>query len=402
MRAELDVALVSEHASPLAVLGEADAGGQNVYVDALARHLARLGCRVTVYTRRTDRTTADRTELHPGVSVVQVCAGPPEPVAKDELLPHMREFGNQLLRHQRLQRHDIIHAHFWMSGLASLRVAHAFGVPYVQTFHALGVVKTRHQGDADTSPPERQRSELRLARAADLVLATCADEVDELLAMGGRRSNVAVVPCGVDTDAFVPARRPVRGPFRLLSVSRLVPRKGVDDVVRALPLAPGVVLDVVGGAPADSLDRDEEVCRLRSIAEASGVADRVEFHGALRHEEVVEVMQAADAAVCTPWYEPFGIVPLEAMACGLPVIAAAVGGLRDTVVHDVTGLHVLPRDRLAIAAAIRRLRDDEPLRLRMGAAGRRRAVSQYSWPSVARRVLDAYRTCLDRELEVTA
>src|SRR4051794_20290329 len=288
MRSELDIALVSEHASPLAVLGEADAGGQNVYVDALARHLAELGCQVTVYSRRTDRTTADRVELHPGVTVVQVSAGPPEPVPKDDLLPHMHEFGDQLLRSQRRHRHDIVHAHFWMPGLASLRVANACGVPYVQTFHALGVVKARYQGGADTSPPQRQRCELSLARRADLVLATCADEVDELIGMGGRQSNISVVPCGVDSERFAPSgvRSPTR-PLHLTSISRLVPRKGVDDVIRALALASGVTLDVIGGPSAEALDHDEEVCRLRAIAEDVGVADRVEFRGALRHDEVV-------------------------------------------------------------------------------------------------------------------
>ncbi len=170
--------MVSEHASPLAVLGGVDAGGQNVHVAALSEHLARLGNRVRVYTRREAPAdlVPERRELCPGVEVVQVPAGPPEPLAKDDLYPLMDEFGRWLeLDWRRHGRPDVVHAHFWMSGLAALQAGRAAGVPVALTFHALGSVKRRHQGAADTSPGVRVGQERALAAAVDLVIATCAD-----------------------------------------------------------------------------------------------------------------------------------------------------------------------------------------------------------------------------------
>lgn len=195
------VALVSEHANPLAPLGGADAGGQNVYVAQLAAHLARRGYDVTVYTRRDSPDPPALVRTRDGVKVVHVPAGPPTVVPKDALLRHMPDFGARLARMWRLARPDVVHAHFWMSGLASLTGVRGLDVPLVQTYHALGTVKRRYQGSEDTSPRERVALEKRVGRACDRIIATCADEVAELVAMGLPRDRVSVVPCGDRTPA---------------------------------------------------------------------------------------------------------------------------------------------------------------------------------------------------------
>ncbi|MCK0115713.1 glycosyltransferase [Isoptericola sp. S6320L] len=400
----MKIAMISEHASPLAVLGGPDAGGQNVHVASLATRLGAQGHSVQVYTRRDDPVLPERVPFAPGVEVVHVDAGPPEPLPKDDLLPYMDELGTDLRR--RWDRSvpgsgrdpvpDVVHAHFWMSGVAGLQCAPPLGIPLVQTFHALGSVKRRHQGARDTSPPERVARERLLCRAVDGIVATCQDEVSELVALGAPPERVEVVPCGVDVGAFQPpaARRRRRpgAPLRLLSVGRLVERKGVDTVIAALALLPSARLVVAGGPSADDLVDDAEACRLRDVARRLGVEDRVRFVGSVTQDAVQDLMHTSDVVVCTPWYEPFGIVPLEAAACGRPVVGSAVGGLLDSVVDGRTGLLVPPREPEALADALRELESDPAAGERMGATARARAERLYDWSTVAARTVEAYGT----------
>ena len=390
------VAMVSEHASPLAVLGGQDAGGQNVHVAALATALARRGHRVEVFTRRDDPALPRRVPLGSGVEVVHVDAGPAQVLPKDELLPHMPEMAENLARAwARPRTPDVVHAHFWMSALASRDALRAgAGAPLAVTFHALGVVKRRHQGAADPSPPSRLDCESRLLHDADAVVATCRDEVSELLALGADPSRLHVAPCGVDVRRFRPdgpQQAPWRdGVTRLLSLGRLVERKGVETVVEALALLPDAELVVAGGPAAGAVDGDDEVRRLRARAEQLGVADRLHVLGQVDRDQAAALMRASEAVVCVPWYEPFGIVPLEAMACGTPVIASAVGGMLDSVEHGVTGLHVPARDPDAVAAAVRRIADDPDRGARMGLAGVARVRQRFTWERVAATTATVY------------
>jgi len=393
------IAMVSEHASPLAAmggqLGGVDAGGQNVHVAALAAALTRRGAEVTVHTRRDDPELPRRVRTAEGFVVEHVDAGPATVVGKDTLLPHMTAFGEELRRGwgRARSRPDVVHAHFWMSGLAALAAARPLGIPVVQTFHALGVVKRRHQGGKDTSPDERARREPRVARDVDHVVATCSDEVFELLRLGADSRHISVVPCGVDVDLFRPegpAAARTSGRARVLFVGRLVERKGIGNAITALAEVPEVELVVAGGPLPEGLDADPEVERLRRLAAACGVADRVVFLGRVGRRELPALLRSADVVVCVPWYEPFGIVPLEAMACGVPVVASAVGGLIDTVVDGETGLHVPPRDPHAVAAALRAVLADDGRRRELGRAGAARVRRRYSWDRVAAGTLSAY------------
>jgi D-inositol-3-phosphate glycosyltransferase len=385
--------MVSEHASPLAVLGGADAGGQNVHVAALSAALARLGCEVVVHTRRDDPRLPREVELAPGVVVDHVDAGPPETLPKDALLPYMGEMAAELRDAWADERPDVVHGHFWMSGLAALDAARPLGIPVAQTFHALGVVKRRHQGAKDTSPPERLELEAGVARAVDRIVATSSDEVFELLRLGARRRRIGVVPCGVDLARFRPAgpaMEPTAGLQRILCVARLVERKGVGNVVSALADVPGTELVIAGGPAPEDVPVCPETRRLMELARAHGVDDRVRLLGRVGRDELPALLRSADVVACVPWYEPFGIVPLEAMACGVPVVASAVGGLVDTVVDGVTGVHVPPRRPDRLAAALRALLADEERRSALGRAGARRARSRYGWDRIARSTLRAY------------
>jgi D-inositol-3-phosphate glycosyltransferase len=400
----MKIAMVSEHASPLAVLGGADAGGQNVHVAELSAALTRRGHEVTVYTRRDDPDLPDSVEMPQGYTVVHVPAGPAEHLAKDELLPHMGSFAQFLDAHWSVHRPDVTHAHFWMSGIATQLAARHLNLPAVQTFHALGVVKRRHQGADDTSPKDRLRLEAMVARTATWVAATCTDEVFELMRMGRSRARMSVVPCGVNVDRFTPdgpiAARSSRR--RIVSVGRFVPRKGFDTVVRALPAMPDTELVIVGGPDRSDLHFHPEARRLMELAGELGVVDRVQLYGSVAREDMPAILRSADVVACTPWYEPFGIVPLEAMACGVPVVASAVGGMLDTVVHDVTGRLVKPKSPAEVAAAINQLMHDDFRRQSLGAAGRDRAKARYSWDRIAADTQRVYARLVSADLQPSA
>jgi type III pantothenate kinase len=385
--------MVSEHASPLAAVGGVDAGGQNVHVAALAEAIARHDVEVVVYTRRDDEQLPRRVTMAPGVEVEHIDAGPARIIPKDDLLPYMDAFAERLAESWRSERPDVVHAHFWMSGYAALRAAAPLGLPVAQTFHALGVVKRRYQGDKDTSPGPRLEIEKQILRGVDEVIATCTDEAFELIRLGAVSSSLSVIPCGVDLARFRPegpAEPRARGRRRLACVGRLVERKGIGNAISALGMLPDTELVIAGGPDRSELGDDPDARRLAALAEAAGVADRVELRGRLERDEIAPLLRSADALVSVPWYEPFGITPLEAMACGVPVVASAVGGLIDTVVDGLTGVHVPPRDPERLAAALAPLLADEERRQAYGRAGVQRARRLYDWNRIAASTLDVY------------
>jgi glycosyltransferase involved in cell wall biosynthesis len=400
--------MISEHANPLAFLGSEDAGGQNVYVYELGVGLANLGYQVDVYTRRDGPEPPDIVRLAPGIQVVHVRSGPAQFIWKDELWEHMPAFMEgcyTAMTHQR-RPYDLIHSNFWMSGWVACELRARLGLPVVHIFHALGAIKRLEQGRADTSPADRLRVERRIIREVDCLLAQCPAEVDDM-----RRyyvddlRNVRVVPSGVNVHRFRPV--PVRSTRARLGLSpheqiigyvgRLVPRKGVDTLIRAFarvvaerPDAP-LRLMVVGGECRDpQQDASPELARLRSLAAELNIARRVWFVGKRQPDELATYYGATDIAVSMPWYEPFGLTPLEAQACGRAFIGSAVGGITYTVDDGVTGLLVPPKDDAALAARLTLLLDDAGLRHRLGQAGRRRVEREFTWARVAERTALTY------------
>ena len=399
----LRIAMVSEHASPLATPGGTDAGGQHTHVAELATALGRRGHEVRVYTRRDDPAVPDEVPLADGVVVVHVPVGPPEPVPTEGLLPYVGEFGRWLAAHwadddgaapDRVP--DVVHAHFWMSGLAALTATAGTRIPLVVTYHALGSVERRHEGDRDPSPETRPGLERELGQRADRVIAQSANEVGELSRIGVPRAVIQTIPSGVDVDRFNPvgpaAERPPEGRRRILSVGRMVERKGFADLIQALMLVPDAELTLVGGPPPDRMATDKVAAQLRRLAERCGVAERVRMLGAVPADDLPAWYRSSDVVACTPWYEPFGLTPLEAMASGVPVVAYAVGGLAESVIDGVTGILVTPRDVRGLAGALRAVLGDEVRRMSYASASVDRVRSRYTWERTAADVERVYAT----------
>lgn len=404
MNENLRIALISEHASPLATVGGVDAGGQNIYVAHVADCLARAGHHVDVLTRRDDPDLPAAVDLRPGVRVVHIDAGPAAFVPKEQLLAHMPEFARaseRLLRHS--VPYDVVHANFFMSGLVARHLKHTLGTPYVMTFHALGLVRREHQKEADAFPPERVDIERALVRDADAVIAECPQDSADLVRLyDADAERLTMVPCGFDPLEFKPTNKAVAraalglhpDDYIVLQLGRLVPRKGIDNVIRSLAHlprhVPGRVL-VVGGESREPDERlTPEIARLRGVALEYGVADRVSFTGHRRRDELRLYYAAADVFVTTPWYEPFGITPLEAMACGTPVVGSEVGGIQYSVSDGVTGFLVPPNDPAALAAKLTELYENPALARAMGRAGIRRARSMFTWEQVAQQLVEVY------------
>lgn len=382
------IAMVCEHANPSAA-GDSDSGGLSADLADLSRALAEAGHRVTVWTHRCAPDTSSELPLAPGVTVRRLDAGAPTRIPTDQPVAHVPAMAAGLERAWRGDPPEVVHAHGWTSGLAASAAAGrvAGGLPLVQTFAALGHVQRRHHGAVDQSPDGRIQAERAVARRADRVIAGCDDERSELTRMGAPRSRVRVVPVGVNLERFHPdgpaSPRPERVP-RLLSVGRLTRREGVDELVQALRGVPRAELVVAGGPPAgEGAETDVDLGRLRGVAERTGVAGRVRFVGGMPRSGMPALLRSADVAVCVPWYEPFGRVPLEAMACGTAVVASAVGGLTEAVVDRVTGLHVPPGRPGTLAAVLRELLAQPVLMQAYGIAGRDRAVSRFSWERIA-------------------
>jgi glycosyltransferase involved in cell wall biosynthesis len=403
------IALVSEHASPVSLLGSVDSGGQNVYVGQLASHLSALGHEVDVFTRRDDGRLPQVASLAPRLRLVHVPAGPPVPIRKEALLPYMGAFADFVRRVWRRRRYDLVHANFFMSGLVAAEVKAALGVPFVVTFHALGRVRRLHQQTADGFPDERFAIEDRIVREADRIVAECPQDAEDLERLyGAPPARLETIPCGVDPDEFYPmSRREARAMLGLpddkpiiLQLGRMVPRKGVDTVIRAMSRlrARGVAarLVVVGGE-SDTADPalTPEIGRLLRIAAEEGVAADVTFTGRRPPDRLRLYYAAADVFATVPWYEPFGITPLEAMACARPVVGAAVGGIRHTVVDGVTGYLVPPKDADALADRLARLCCDPALGASMGRRGLARVRAHFTWRGVAERMARMYDLVLD-------
>jgi glycosyltransferase involved in cell wall biosynthesis len=400
------IAIISEHASPLALTGGTDAGGQNIYVAHLAKQLAKRGYRIDVFTRRDDPAQPSVMRWQPGVRVVHLDAGPAEYLPKEELLEHMPEFSDNLLGFCRRQSvpYALAHANFFMSGLAARTLQQVLGLPFVITFHALGRVRRAFQREADRFPEERMSIEDDLVCYADSIIAECPqDRADLLNLYGADASRISVIPCGFDPKELWPSGAALRtqlgirdDEFVVLQLGRLVARKGIDNVIRAIAVLKrvyGIVarLLVVGGATdKPSAVATPEIGRLRRIAREQGVTSQVMFLGRRGRDVLRTVYSAADVFVTTPWYEPFGITPIEAMACGLPVVGADVGGIKYSVQNNRTGFLVPPENPDALAQRLAQLQRDPQLAQRMGRQGRERAQLHFTWEAVAAQVAALY------------
>jgi D-inositol-3-phosphate glycosyltransferase len=404
------IALISDHASPLASPGSIDCGGQNVYVAHLARELATSGHLVDVFTRRDAMGQKQLVRWRDNVRVINVPAGPAHHVPKEQLLPHVQAFARFTTRFARHQpaMYDIVHANFFMSGMVAQHLKQMLGIPFVITFHALGQVRRLAQGADDAFPPARTRIESLLMQQADRIIAECAqDRLDMEQLYGASPARIEVAPCGFDPAELWPQEQQearsllglTPGRFTVLQLGRMVPRKGVDTVIQATALLRSqhgidAELLVVGGDMHAGGRDGPEMARLRALAARLGILDHVRFVGQKPRAELRTWYSAADVFVTTPWYEPFGITPVEAMACARPVVGSEVGGIKSTVVDGGTGFLVPSRDPQAVAERLATLQRNPELARSMGETGLRRAYRHYTWRSVAQQVAAVYAAVL--------
>ncbi len=404
------VAMLAVHTSPLEQPGTGDAGGLNVYVVETARRLAQRGVEVDVFTRATSSTAEPRVQLDHGVVVRHVAAGPYEGLGKEDLPGQLCAFAAGVMRAEAARPqgwYDLVHSHYWLSGQVGYLAADRWQVPLVHSMHTMARVKNLALADGDTPEPAgREIGEAQVVEAADRLVANTADEARQLIDLyGADPGRVAIVPPGVDLDRFTPGDAAERSAGRaalglapdavvLLFVGRIQPLKAPDVLVRAvahlLAVRPGLrrhlVVPIVGGPSGSGLREPESLVRL---AKELGVDDVVRFERPVGGAALVRWYRSADVVTVPSYNESFGLVAVEAQACGAPVVAADVGGLREAVADDVSGVLVDGHDPRRWAQVIGDLLDDPARRARL-AAGAVAHAGRYGWDHTVDRLLDVY------------
>jgi D-inositol-3-phosphate glycosyltransferase len=414
----LRIAMLSYHTCPLAILGGKDTGGMNVYVRELTRQLGRMGIHVDVFTRSQDEHVPHVIhELGYGNRVVHVPAGPEVPVAKREMAEYIPEFveGIKQFAAEKGIQYDLIHSHYWMSGLAAEALSDAWGVPIVHMFHTLGVMKNRiARTEDEREGAYRIDGEKRvLARADRIIAATLAEQTQLQFLYKANRRKITIIPPGVDTGHFYPipmdeARQyiGVNAKKRLvLFVGRIEPLKGLETLIRAIAChrtasLGQVSLAVIGGDPDVSpQEMTAEMARIQQLCDDLCMGRMVVFLGKRAQDTLPYYYSAADVLVMPSHYESFGMVALEAMACGTPVIASQVGGLAFLIKDGETGFHVPDQDPEALCEKLLIILNDPYQRERMGLRAAEYA-RDYAWANIAAQILDVYKSLVGGKIGV--
>src|SRR5437868_1145766 len=402
------VAMLSVHTSPLDIPGRTkDAGGMNVYIRELARELGRRQITVDIFTRRTNEHIPRIVHLNPRVRVISIKAGPLTPVHKNDLYQYLPAFTRPIdeFRRSEALQYDVLHSHYWLSGIAAIQLATDWDIHHVTMFHTIGRLKQMANPD-QPEPPLRLAKEQYLMKQVDRIIATTVDERSQILQYCGATANqVEVIPCGVDLELFVsqnkqqareklglPAHQPV-----LLFVGRLDPFKGADLLLYAATMMEeNAQIAIVGG----NLQGDKELAQLQQLALDLDISQRVHFLGARPQPELPAIYSAADVTVVPSYHESFGLVAIESLACGTPVVATRAGGLTTIVRHGETG-YLVPRCAGFFATRLDTLLRDPDLleQLRLAA---RPSVLQFSWGSVADQVTGVYEETISEMRQLIA
>ena len=388
----MEIALVAQQAMTLASDGTGQAGGTRLL--ELSRSLAGKGHRVTVYAQR--HGTTERAKIEPGVTVKYIGSADGQQ-GESDLLAQVPAFSRPLHECLRRDRPDVVHAMRWTSGLAALAAARDLRIPVVQSFDSLNVTERRHHVIARDAGTERIRLEPAIGRSASAVLAGSSDEESDLTRLGVPRRSIRVVPCGVDTDEFTPegpvAERAIRP--RLVTVADLSEHDALATLLHAMAKVPGADLVVAGGPPRANLSDDLGYRRLSKLADSLGVSGQVTFAGQPTRAALPPLLRSADLVVSLSENDPTGVLAIQAMACGTPVIASAVGGQVDAVIDGTTGILVPPGRPALLAQRIRQLLAHPMLLEAFSVAAADRARSRYSWDRIAHETLAVYDRALD-------
>jgi len=402
------IAMLSIHTCPLATLGGKETGGMNVYVRDLSRELGRRGFLVDVFTRAQDPEKIGPQTLGENGRVIHIPAGPLAPYDKKLLYNHLPEFVEGVKRFVQEEEisYDLIHSHYWLSGLVAWELKKAWRLPVIQMFHTLGHMKNLvARSDKERETESRLQAEREIMGFADRLVAANPLERREMVKVyGADPKKIEVIPCGVDLSLFRPidisqAQDYLGWPPErqmVLFVGRIQPLKGIDILLKAIALATDDLPDlcgrlgltIIGGDPEATMDR--EMLRLTRLKKKLGISDLVTFLGARDQDTLPYYYSAAQVCVVPSHYESFGMVALEAMACGTPVIASKVGGLTFTVKDEVTGYLVPDGDPAALSERLKLILTDEKLRRRMGEEGIKTA-RRYRWPLVANKITSLYK-----------
>jgi D-inositol-3-phosphate glycosyltransferase len=402
----MNIAMISVHTCPLAALGGKETGGMNVYVRELSRELATRGHRIDIFTRSQDPTVPHEVPgLEIGARVFHVPAGPEQPYNKHRLFNYLPEFtrGVQSIAEKERVRYDVYHAHYWLSGWAARELQRCQRAPVVQMFHTLGAMKNRVAlGASDHETERRIEVEREIMRFADRIVAATPRDREQMIDLyDAPGENIVVIPPGVDLDLFHPVK-PDGKPFgakherSVLFVGRIDPIKGIDTWFKAMalvveenPSLRGNLCVCLIGGDVDEDEPDAEIARLQALKDELGISDIVVFLGRRGQESLPYYYTSADVVVMPSRYESFGMVALEAMACGTPVVASDVGGLSFVVRDGETGFLVPEGDPRAMADCLGCLLRDPELRARLGKRGVE-VAREYAWPRIADQVETLY------------
>lgn len=403
------IAFISEHASPLATLGGVDSGGQNVYVGQLAKHLGYLGYTVDIFTRWDNPSLPQIVQWDKGVRVIHVTAGPKKYIKKENLFSYMSMFTKNMLPFVEKEKYKLIHANFWMSAYVAKKIKDTTGIPFVVTFHALGKIRKKFQGKADKFPQRRLEIEDVIVKEANHIIAECPQDREDLLYYyNANQDTISIIPCGFDPHEFYPidkslARMTLGLPLNqriILQLGRIVPRKGIDTVIRSLKIintqidSPVSLLVVGGESDIPNEEKTPEIAHLQKVAKMEHVEDQVIFTGRRGRDQLKYYYNAADVFVTTPWYEPFGITPLEAMACGVPVVGTNVGGIKFSVLHGKTGFLCETNDVSMVADRVMELLNNDKLYKHFSENAKSRVNAFFTWSTVAHSLSNLYEKLL--------
>lgn len=403
------IALISDHADPAAAIGLEEAGGQNVYVRQVGETLAALGWQVDMFTRKTQADLPTIVEHSPYCRTIRLTAGPEQFIPRDRLFEYMPEFVQSFLdwQNQQMISYPLIHTNYWLSAWAGLTLKKRNpGQLIVHTYHSLGAVKYSTTATRPAIANLRLAVEQQILEQANYVIATSPQEQDSLRQLVSPLGQIQIIPCGTDTNNFhLMSKAEAREQLALepqdkvvLYVGRFDPRKGIETLVRSCAqlkttYGQSLKLVIVGGSSQERTDGQERD-RIEQIVQSLGLAEQTIFAGQIGHDRLPLYYCAADVCVIPSHYEPFGLVAIEAMACGTPVVASDVGGLKFTVLPEKTGLLVNPQDSNAFATAIQRIFSDESWAGKLREQGPANVHQRFSWTGVGIQLSDLYRRVL--------
>jgi glycosyltransferase involved in cell wall biosynthesis len=404
------IALISVHGDPAVEIGKEEAGGQNVYVRQVGEALAKQGWLVDMFTRKADAQQESIVQHGPNCRTIRLQGGPEKFIPRDELYGYLPNFVREFQKFQLESgwQYPLVHTNYWLSSWVGMELKRLQQVKQVHTYHSVGAVKYKSVSTIPMIAKTRLQVEKTLLETADRVVATSPQEKEHMRSLVSAKGKIDIIPCGTEIQLFGSiARAAARQQLGIsptakvvLYVGRFDPRKGIETLVRAVSLSPlrdkADLQLIIGGGWREGESDGKERDRIGSIVQELGLSDITSFPGGLSREILPAYYAAADVCVVPSHYEPFGLVAIEAMACGTPVVASDVGGLKFTVVPEETGLLALPKNEAAFASAIDRILLDPALAQQLGKAGRKRVETYFSWDGVATQLGQLYAQLLEQ------